>query len=144
MKLMVGNMMDVFPSVDHFIVCVGSNVKGKTGELLMPDGLYKAMCETHPQLPAQVGAWIREQDCDGGIFGLKCTSKLGLFQSTIVLADRPALGVISLSAKMLKAMAELRPEKTFALEAPNANEPWFLVEGIMQTLPDNVQVWRPE
>ena len=144
MKLMVGNMMDVFPSVDHFLVCVGTNLKRTTGELIMPDGMYKQLADQHPELPKTIGAWVREQDLDGGIFGLKCTSKVGLFQNTIVLADRPALGVISMSAKMLKAMAELRPEKTFALEAPNAKEPWFLVEGIMQTLPDNVQVWRPE
>lgn len=144
MKLMTGDMMSVFGQVDHFLICVGSNVKAATGELTMLDGLAGVLAKQHPGLPAQIGAWVKEQGCDGGIFGLKCTSKLGLFQHTIVLRDRPALGVISMSAKMLKAVAELNPDKTYALEAPNYNDPWFLVEGIMQTLPDNVQVWKPE
>lgn len=143
MKLMVGNMMDVFNTVDHFLVCVGSNVKASTGQLTMLDGLSGVIAKEHPNLPNIIGTWVKEQGCDGGIFGLKCTSKLGLFQHTIVLRDRPALGVISMSAKMLKELAEANPDKTYALEAPNHNEPWFLVEGIMNTLPDNAQVWKP-
>lgn len=142
MKLMTGDMQTVFDQVDHYIVCTSSNLKNKSNELIMLNGLGGELAKKYPNMPLAIGTWIKENHGDCGVYGLRCASKVGVFQNKILERHGNNLGTISFSAKMLKALAEANPNKVYALEAPNSGDPWFMVEGILQTLPDNVQVWR--
>jgi hypothetical protein len=109
----------------------------------MLNGLAGQLAIKYPGVTTAVGRWIHENGHDCGIYGLRCNSKLGVFQHMIANKDGCNLGVISMATKALKALAEANPDKTYALEAPNYQHPWFLIDGIMETLPDNVQVWEP-
>lgn len=142
MKLMKGDMMSVFDEVDHFIVCVASSLRSD-GSATMLNGVAGQLAAKHPGLPAAIGTFIKGECGSCGCFWLRCESKIGVFQSGIMNKDGPNLMCISGAAKRLKEIAEANPEKIYALETPQGKEQWWLIEGIMNTLPENVQVWTP-
>lgn len=142
MKLFTGDMMSVLHEVDHFLICTDSNVKN--GQLCMTNGIAAKIAELQPGIKQAIGKWITDNHGDNcPVYGLRCEGKVGLFQSMLLLRHGPNLGVVSISAHALKALAEANPNKVYALEAPNGIHPWFMVEGVMKMLPENVHVWRP-
>lgn len=143
MKLMYGDMMSVLEKVDHFLICTDSNVKN--GQLYMPNGVAAKIAALDPSIKFAVGKWITENHGDNcPVYGIRVVGKVGLFQSMLLLREGPNMAVVSFSAGQLKALAEANPDKTYALEAPNYIHGWWLVEGMLKDLPENVQVWLPE
>lgn len=140
-----GDMMSVFGQVDHFIICTSAIVKN--GALVMDKGLGKVLAEKHPSIPASIGKWIVDTHGVNGkinapMYGVKADTKVGIFQNKILVPDFCNTGAISVSVKMLKAIAEANPDKTYALEAPNDSDPYFLIENLLKPLPENVQIWH--
>lgn len=142
MLLKTGRMMDQFDEVDHFIVCVASSLRSD-GSATMLNGVAGELAKAIPQLPAAIGAFIKDGVGSCGCFWLRCETKIGVFQSGIMNKDGPNLACISGAVKRLKELAEANPNKTYALECPNGNEPYWLVKPLVETLPDNVTVWIP-
>ena len=143
MQLKTGRMMDIFNEVDHFIVCVASSLRSDDSATML-NGVAGELAKNIPQLPAAIGAFIKNSVGSCGCFWLRCESKVGVFQSGIMNKDGPNLMCISSAVIRLKELAEANPEKTYALEAPNGNEPYWLIKDIMAALPENVQVWIPK
>lgn len=142
MKLKHGDMMSVLGEVDHFIICTDSNVKD--GQLLMTTGVAAKIAAIQPSIQTMVGKWITDNHGDNcPVYGLRCESKVGIFQSMLLLTEGPNLAAVGISAQQLKALAEANPTKTYALEAPCGDHPWWMVKGPLEALPDNVQVWLP-
>lgn len=136
-----GNMMDVFNDVDHFIVLCAGAVRSD-GTATMIDGAAGQLAKLHPSMPVVVGQWLTKQAEHVATYGLRCNTKVGLFQHTVLARHGTNLGCVSMGCKMLKAIAEANPDKVYALESPGHSEPWFLVRDLIMTLPDNVQVWN--
>lgn len=135
-----GDMMSVFADVDHFLVCTSSIIKD--GVLVMNKGVGKQLAELHPSVPAAIGKWIVDtHGKNAPVYGVKADTKVGIFQNKILVPDFCNTGAISVSAKMLKAIAEANPNKSYALEAPNDSDPYFLIENLLKHLPENVQIW---
>lgn len=142
-----GDMMSVFTTVDHFLVCTSAIIKN--GALVMDNRMGKALADKHPSLPGAIGKWIIENHGEGGkvkapVYGVKADTKVGIFQNKILTPEFCNLGAVSFSAKQLAALALANPTKTYALEAPNDSDRYFLIENIMKMLPDNVQIWLPK
>lgn len=136
-----GDMMGVFAQVDHFIVCTSAIFKGNV--LVMDSGVGKQLADAHPTVPALIGKWIIDNHGNKApVYGVKADTKVGIFQNKILVPSFCNCGAISYSAKMLKAIAEANPTKTYALEAPNDSDPYFLIENILKNLPENVQIWQ--
>lgn len=141
-EILHGDMMSVFGSVDHFLVCTSAIIK--KGVLVMDNRLGKVLADKHPTLPAAIGKWITENhEGQAPVYGVKADTKVGIFQNKILIPDFCNLGAVSFSTKKLAAIALANPTKTYALEAPNDSDRYFLIENIMKMLPDNVQVWLP-
>lgn len=138
----VGDMMSVFDEVDYFIICVGSKLTAADQKLVMNDGMAYRLAEKYPNMPAKLGALVKETYGDCGVFYFHCKSKLGLMQKHIVARHGADLNLLSHGGHMLAAMANSMPDKKFALEYPGAREPDFLLRGMINLLPDNVQVWK--
>ena len=142
MLLKTGQMMDQFNEVDHFIVCVASSLRSD-GSATMVNGVAGELAKLHPTLPAGIGAFIKNGVGSCGCYWLRCESKIGVFQNSIMNREGANLMCISTATKRLKELAEANPDKSYALEAPNGNQPYWLVKDILSTLPDNVTVWLP-
>lgn len=138
-----GDMMDVFDEVDHFIICVGSKLRAESGELIMLNGLAGVLGLKYPTLSGKMGAWIKETCGDGGEFYLRCSGKVGILQHMISLRNGINLGLISGALLRLTTLAEANPDKSFALEWPGYTEPEWLLKGLIERLPSNIQVWKP-
>lgn len=136
-----GDMMSVFDRVDHFIVLCAGNVRSD-GTATMLDGAAGQVAALHPSVPAAVGKWLKDQGEWCSAYGLRCETKLGLFQHVILHRHGTNLGCVSMACKKLKELAEANPDKTYALDSPGQGEPWFLVSSLLLTLPGNVQVWN--
>lgn len=136
-----GDMMSVFDDVDHFIIlCAGAVRSDGTATLL--DGAAGQLAKLHPTMPAIIGKWLSEQDEHLATYGLRCTTKVGLFQHVVLHRHGTNLGCVSMGVKRLKELAEANPDKTYALDSPGQGEPWFLVSELLLQLPDNVQLWN--
>lgn len=138
-----GNMMDVFDQVDHFIICVGSKLRGETGELIMLNGLAGVLGLKYPTLSSKMGAWIKETCGDRGEFYLRCSGKVGILQHMISARNGINLGLISGGLKQLTELAQANPEKVYALEWPGYEEPEWLLKGMLADLPANIHIWKP-
>lgn len=138
-----GDMMEVFDQVDHFIICVGSKLRGETGELIMLNGLAGVLGLKYPTLSSKMGAWIKETCGDGGEFYLRCSGKVGILQHMITPRNGINLGLISRALKDLTELALANPEKVYALEWPGYTEPEWLLGRMIPQLPENIHVWKP-
>ena len=138
-----GDMMDVFDQVDHFIICVGSKLKAESGELIMLNGLAGVLGLKYPTLKVKMGAWIKETCGDGGQFYLRCSGKVGILQHMVTPSNGINLGLISGALLRLASLAEAHPTKSFALEWPGYNQPEWMLKGLIERLPGNIQVWKP-
>lgn len=136
-----GDMMSVFNEVDHFIVLCPSHVRSD-GTAHMLNGVAGELSALHPTLPAVIGKWLKDEGHDCNAYGLRCSSKVGLFQHVVIPRNGTNLGTVSMACRMLKELASANPDKSYALEAPGHSEPWFLVKDLILTLPENVQVWN--
>lgn len=136
-----GDMMSVFDQVDHFIVLCAGAVRSD-GTATMLDGAAGQVAALHPTVPAVVGKWLSEQGEHLATYGLRCETKLGLFQHVVLARHGTNLGCVSMAVNRLKALAEANPDKTYALDSPGQREPWFLVQPLLMQLPDNVQLWN--
>lgn len=142
MRLMTGRMMDQFDEVGHFIVCVASNLR-RDGSATMINGAAADLVAKFPSVPAAIGSFIQAKCGSCGKYLLRCETKVGIFQHAYHNNDAPNLELVSASAKVLKALAEANPDKSYALESPANSKDYWLVEGILRSLPENVTVWLP-
>lgn len=142
-EIKYGDMMQVFDQVDHFIICVGSKLRGETGELIMLNGLAGVLGLKYPTLSSKMGAWIKETCGDNGEFYLRCSGKVGILQHMISARNGVNLGLVSRALKELTALALANPEKVYALEWPGYTEPVWLMRGLIEPLPENIHVWKP-
>jgi hypothetical protein len=142
-KIIYGDMMEVFDKVDHFIICVGSKLKAETGELIMLNGLAGVLGLKYPTLKVKMGAWIKETCGDGGEFYLRCSGKVGILQHMQVPRNGVNIGLIAKALHDLTAVALANRGKTYALEWPGYTEPEWLLKGLIDPLPGNIQVWKP-
>lgn len=142
MQLKTGQMMDHFDEYDHFIICVTSNLRAD-GTAIMVSSVTAPLSEKHPTMAKAIGGFIQAHCGSCGTYSFRCEAKVGLFQHGFVPKDSPHLELVSKAAKQFKELAEANPEKSYALESPARKEHFWLVEGILRTLPDNVHVWLP-
>jgi len=137
-----GDMWSVFDEVDYFIVTTNAIVKNN-GALVMGAGIAKQMRDRFPGIDLEIGAAIGKAG-SGGTYGLLLGNKVGAFQVKYHFKSMANLGLISLSAEQLKDEARANPDKTYALNYPGIGNgglrPW-MVEGILEDLPDNIQIW---
>jgi hypothetical protein len=143
-EIIRGDMMSVFDSVDHFIICVGSKLESGTGELVMLNGLAGVLGLKYPTLKVKMGAWIKETCGDRGEFYLRVSGKVGILQHMHSPRNGVNLGLVSEALHRLKELALANPTKLYALEWPGYDSPeWMLNSLTLYTLPANVQVWKP-
>lgn len=143
-EIIRGDMLSVLGSVDHFIICTGSNLRSADKTLVMLNGLAGVLAAKYPVMPAAMGKWILDTVGDCGIFNLRCVAKVGLFQNMILPRHGCDLGLVSRACILLSELARANPEKSYALEHPGGTEPEFMVQGLINMLPANVSVWKPE
>ena len=143
-KVFRGDMMDVFDKVDHFIICVGSKLRSENNELIMLNGLAGALGLKYPTLKAKMGAWIAGECGSEGEFYLRVSGKVGMLQHYQVARQGVSISILSTGLRLLAEDAEANPGKQYALEWPGTQQIEKLVNQMIQRLPANVQVWRPE
>lgn len=140
-----GDMWSVFDEVDYFIITTNAIVK-TNGALVMGAGIAKQMRDKYPGIDQEIGRAIGKFG-SGGTYGLLLGNKVGAFQVKYHFKSMANLGLISLSAKQLAEEARANPDKTYALNYPgigNGGLKRWLVEPLLQNLPDNVQIWTFE
>lgn len=138
-----GDMLAHMAECDHMIVCGGSKLRSETNELVMVSGLGATIAAQHPAAPRAFGKLINASCRDGGLYGVFCSNKIGLFQNSIVPRHGVNLGVASESTKQLVAIAEANPGKTYFLEAMWDKETSrFTCDAFVRALPDNVIIWE--
>jgi hypothetical protein len=142
-KIIYGDMMEVFDKVDHFIICVGSKLKAESGELIMLNGLAGVLGLKYPTLKVKMGAWIKETCGDSGEFYLRATGKVGILQHMVTPRNGVNVGLVSKALHDLTAVALANRGETYALEWPGYTEPEWLLKGLIDPLPGNIQVWKP-
>ena len=139
-----GDMMDIFDKVDHFIICVGSKLRSGTNELIMLNGLAGALGLKYPTLKEKMGAWIAGECGSEGEFYLRVTGKVGILQHMQAPRQGVSISILSTGLRLLADEAEANPQKQYALEWPGTQQIQSLADEMVQRLPSNVQVWRPE
>ena len=139
-----GDMMDIFDKVDHFIICVGSKLRSDTNELIMLNGLAGALGLKYPTLKEKMGAWIAEECGSEGEFYLRVAGKVGILQHMQAPRQGVSISILSTGLRLLADEAEANPGKQYALEWPGTPQIQHLADEMVQRLPSNVQVWRPE
>lgn len=139
-----GDMMSVFDKVDHFIIAVGSKLRSESNELIMLNGLAGALGLKYPTLKVKMGAWIAGECGSEGEFYLRVSGKVGMLQHSQAPRQGVSISILSTGLRLLAEAAEANPEKQYALEWPGTPQIEKLVLEMLQGLPANVQVWRPE
>lgn len=143
-KVFRGDMMDVFDKVDHFIITVGSKLRDECNELIMLNGLAGALGLKYPTLKVKMGAWIAGECGSGGEFYLRVSGKVGMLQHSQAPRQGISISILSTGLRLLADEAEANPGKQYALEWPGTQQIEKLVNQMIERLPANVQVWRPE
>ena len=139
-----GDMMDVFDKVDHFIIAVGSKLRSENSELIMLNGLAGALGLKYPTLKVKMGAWIAGGCGSEGEFYLRVSGKIGMLQHNQTPRRGLSVSILSTGLRLLADLAEANPGKKYALEWPGTAQTEKLVNQMIERLPANVQVWRPE
>lgn len=138
-----GDMWSVFDEVDYFVITTNAVIK-RNGAVVMGAGIAKQVRDQYPGIDVEIGKGIQKVCASGGEYGLILGNKIGVFQVKYHYKHMANLALISQSAKELAAHAEANPDKTYALNYPGIGNgglaPW-LVEPLLEILPDNVQVW---
>lgn len=143
-KVFRGDMMDVFDKVDHFIICVGSKLRKENNELIMLNGLAGALGLKYPTLKVKMGAWIAGECGSEGEFYLRVSGKVGMLQHCQAARQGVSIPILSTGLRLLAEEAEANPEKQYAVEWPGTQQIERLTNRMIERLPANVQVWRPE
>lgn len=133
--------MDHFHRADHFVISQHTSMANDV--LPMSSYVGGKLVEMFPDLPGILGNWCKEGCGNYGLYYLYINKKIGLFQNMTSPRIGPNLAHISEAARRLKEYALANPDKLILLEAPNHRDPYFLIEHIMKSLPDNVEVWKP-
>lgn len=145
-----GNMWDAYAEADRFVVTTNA-VISQNGELVMGRGAALEAKTRFPHLPAKAAALIKEKASWQFKDDPKClpvygfleipNSKLGIFQVKYHFQEPANLELIRISTAMLALYAERHDDEKIVLNAPgdklSRSEVWPIVE----TLPDNVEVW---
>lgn len=139
-----GDMMSIFDKVDHFIISVGSKLRNENNELIMLNGLSGALGIKYPTLKEKMGAWIAGECGSEGEFYLRVSGKVGMLQHSQAPRQGVSISILSTGLRLLAEVAEANPEKQYALEWPGTPQIEKLVNQMIERLPANVQVWRPE
>jgi len=138
-----GDMWSVFDTVDYFVITTNAILK-KNNALVMGAGIAKQVRDRYPGIDVEIGNAINQTCGYAGEYGLLIGNKIGVFQVKYHYKQTANLGLISQSAKELAAHAEANPDKTYALNYPgigNGGLKRWLVEPLLEILPDNVQIW---
>lgn len=138
-----GNMMDHFNECNHFIVCTGSHCKDLTGPLIMMRGVAYEIAQKYPSAPEAMGKLVRDSVGSGGVFGLMCNNKIGMFQSHFTHREDFNMMLISKATKALAELASANPQKVYYLDRMWDKAPKFMFDGFIRMLPENVTIWEP-
>ena len=149
MTLKYGNLMDSLWLYKSVFITANAFIKSN-GELVMGRGFALSCAKKYPTLPAEAGRRI-----SGGIFGLIVDAlvstapdrriALGLFQVKFNWWEDADLDLVEYSTRKLAQLADENPDKSYALNYPaigNGKLAKELIEPIIETLPDNVDVWQ--
>lgn len=139
-----GDMMEIFDKVDHFIICVGSKLRAENNELIMLNGLSGVLGTKYPTLKEKMGAWIADNCGSEGEFYLRVSGKVGMLQHVRLARQGLDISVLSTGLILLAELAEANPGKTYAVEWPGTSQTEKLANQMIDRLPANVEVWRPE
>jgi len=139
----VGDMWDVLDDVDYFLITTNSTLR-KDGALVMGAGIARQCRDAYPGVDKQMGRAVSEICSSGGFYGVILGTKLGMFQVKYHWASKADLNLITASTILLHETARANPHKTFALNFPgigNGGLPVEQVKPIVDTLPENIQIW---
>lgn len=138
-----GNMMEHVADCDHFIVCTGSHCLDQSGPLIMLRGMAYELSQKYPTAPKAMGRLICDSVGSGGVFGLMCNNKFGMFQTHFTHREDFNMVLCSKATHMLRDLALANPEKIYYLDRMWDKAPKFLFDGFIKMLPDNVTIWEP-
>jgi len=149
MKIAIGNMWNVFASVDLFCITTNS-ITRKDGELVMGRGIARQAKDKFPGLGLALGNAVANGGMRGRVYGLLLSpswpaKKLAAFQVKINWQAKAELEIIRVSAQQLGHFAKANPDKSIALNFPgigNGRLDYDDVLEIVQNLPDNVTLWK--
>jgi len=144
MILKQGNMWDAYEEVTYFIVTTNATVT-KDGRLVMGRGIAKQAVEKFPGIDYEIGEELPSLTDEYGRYGCLIGEPISIFQVKTFWGNPADLGLIEFSTNMLNFIADKHAEATFALNFPGIGNGGLrreLVLPIIQTLPDNVQVWE--
>ena len=158
MTLKYGNLMENLIFYKSVFITANAFVKSN-GKLVMGRGFALSCAQEYPELPAKAGKRI-----SGGIFGIlenvhvdihdpatygssdpSERVALGLFQVKFNWWEDARLDLVEFSTRKLAQLADENPDEPYALNYPaigNGKISKELVEPIIETLPDNVDVWQ--
>ena len=160
MNYRYGNLMDSLAEYQSVFITTNSCIK-KTGELVMGRGFAKSCAVAFPELALKAGEAIGSDNKYGIIEDVlidSCISigdthttrrkiSLGLFQVKFNWRDNATLELVKYSTEMLKKLALTNSQVSYALNYPaigNGHLSKQDIEPIIETLPDNVDVWQYE
>lgn len=138
-----GNMWDIYIEVDNFVITTNSFLKNN-GAVVMGRGIAQQARDSFEGIDFYFGERIKESCGHLGTYGFIFTTPIALFQVKKHFKDQASLELISLSTEMLASAAKKHPKETFALNYPgvgNGKLDKKDVQPIIETLPDNVQIW---
>ncbi len=149
-QYMKGDMWSALENnVDHFIITTNAMVK-RNGALVMGAGIAKQVRDRYPGIDVDCGRAVEKYRDHLNTYGCLINvvpgerSSLGLFQVKHHWAEQADLELIENSTTHLYHHAQLNQGMTFALNFPgigNGKLSYDQVKPIIDTLPDNVQVW---
>lgn len=143
MKIRTGNMFTDHDKGDYLFVTTNSYIK-KDGSLVMGRGAALEAKNLFRYIDKQLGNMISKHETPDE-YGLVLTSCLGAFQVKRHFRDAADLDLIRMSTAKLKELAESNPELTYSINFPGIGFGWRDIEEVMpiiETLPNNVTVWR--
>lgn len=138
-----GNMWDAWDTVDHFIITTNSTLKNN-GALVMGAGIARQVRDRFSNIDRKIGTVIKQHPTPRRYGLLLGAKKLGIFQVKYHWGSPADLELIRYSTSLLTAEAISNPDKTYALNFPGiGNGKLHITEvaPIMESLPDNVEVW---
>lgn len=136
-----GDMWSVFDEVDYFCF-TANNVVTSSGRLVMGAGIAKQVRDRFPGIDKKFGTYLNVLNRD--VYGLMLVNSIIAFQTKRQFMNLSCIEVIKQSTNELSSKAAIIPSKKYCLNYPGIGHgglPKSIVEPIIQTLPDNVQIW---
>lgn len=142
-KYYTGDMWEILPATDHFIVTTNAVVKADNA-LVMGAGIAKQLRDRVPGIDKRFGIAVLNITNSRGEYGCLLSNPFSIFQVKHHYKSPADLGLISISTAGLQQFALENPGKRFDLNYPGIGLGGLspaVVKPIIDTLPDNVNIW---